>query len=371
MPSHFLNIFGAWLVIGQGDAWNHWVSWICLGGAIFFATSTWPSAVLKLLFFSVFFRCSRGFSREWLFLFCCQAICIISLEECNSMRLSSWLQHLGFNGLTDWLFVWHATVKHGETWGVHGCQHHHQQPGPCKTPLNLTDISISEVAFEIMRSLCHCGTWRDGWCPMVEASRLYLLHSDDDCSCLRVWSEESWGSHVEETLLFTLVGPRSEWPYWPLERRSEKEICMDLFGFVDRLHGNPLRFVRTWKLVMWRSVLVVFWQRRVSPSQNRPLQDDPLRRLSVNTCEYLWIFLSYLWSRNQGPLQSSHNTSVQMRVIRLRKHHTPSLISRKFNIFVHQFPVPVPWWQVQWRDLTFQFDAGKRWLQNHRSDLVV
>ena len=60
MPSHFLKIFGAWLVIGQGDAWNHWVSWICLAGAIFFATSTLPSAVFKGFFFFVFFRYSLG-----------------------------------------------------------------------------------------------------------------------------------------------------------------------------------------------------------------------------------------------------------------------------------------------------------------------
>ena len=341
-------------------------------------------AFFFLFSFSVFFRCSRGFSREWLFLFCCQAICIISLEECNSMRLSSWLQHLGFNGLTDWLFVWHAT---GETWwnmvkhevymganittnspDLAQCLGHLRRTlstlvrwqlrftwvlqvrKNLKTPLNLTEISISEVAFEIMRSLCHCGTWRDGWCPMVEASRLYLLHSDDDCSCLRLWSE-SWGSHVEETLLFTLVvqGRNGLIDLW---REGPKKICMDLhgflwisldlFGFVDRV---------AWQSIAIRQDLeardVEVRPCGVLAEARQPVTESTTSRWSAATTfrEYLWIlgfFLSYLWSRNQGPLQSSHNTSVQMRVIRLRKHHTPSLISRKFNIFVHNFQFLCP-----------------------------
>lgn len=35
-------------------------------------------------------------------------------------------------------------------------------------------------SFSVARSLCHCGLGRNGWCTLVEVSRLYLLHPDDD-----------------------------------------------------------------------------------------------------------------------------------------------------------------------------------------------
>lgn len=375
MPSHFLNIFGAWLVIGQGDAWNHWVSWICLGGAIFFATSTLPSAVLKRFFFVFFFRffsLLEGVLARMAFPVVLPGnLYYISRgmqqHEALFMVTASWIQWI--DGLTFRL------ACHGETWWNMRCTWVPTSPPTAWTLHNVWDICVehfqhwSDDSCDSQEYCRYEKTWKPHWIwqksqflklpsRLWGLSAIVVLGEMDDAPwwklagytcCILMMIAAAWdcGVRVEEVMWkkpcclpwWSKVGMALLTSGEKVRKRDLYGICLDLLIV---LHGNPLWFVRTWKLVMWRSVLVVFWQRPVSPSQNRPLQDDPLRRLSENTCEYLWFFLSYLWSRNQGPLQSSHNTSVQMRVIRLRKHHTPSLISRKFNIFVHNFQFLCP-----------------------------
>lgn len=236
-----------------------------------------------------------------------------------------------------------------------------------KTPLNLTEISISEVAFEIMRSLCHCGTWRDGWCPMVEASRLYLLHSDDDCSCLRLWSE-SWGSHVEETLLFTLVvqgrnGLTDLWREGPKKRCSRFvwicwSCCMaihcDSSGLGSSWCGGPS---------LWCFGRGPSARHRID--RFKMIRCDDFPRIFCHICEHETRDRCNL--RTTPPCRCGWSGWEN---ITRRFWFQGSLIS-SFTNFLVTISSSFARWQVQWRDLTFQFDAGKRWLQNHRSDLVV
>lgn len=267
MPSHFLNIFGAWLVIGQGDAWNHWVSWICLGGAIFFATSTLPSAVLKRFFFVFFFRffsLLEGVLARMAFPVVLPGnLYYISRgmqqHEALFMVTASWIQWI--DGLTFRL------ACHGETWWNMRCTWVPTSPPTAWALHNVWDICVehfqhwSDDSCDSQEYCRYEKTWKPHWIwqksqflklpsRLWGLSAIVVLGEMDDAPwwklagytcCILMMIAAAWdcGVRVEEVM----------WkkpcclPWWSKVgmalltsgEKVRKRDVRDLFGFVDRV----------------------------------------------------------------------------------------------------------------------------------------